>query len=134
MIAQAREQAQVGVDKLLPPSLLEWAVAKGIKRRPVEFEKPRDPFATRTRVIALERQRQVMAALSRGEWCSISDVEMFPPRLRRWLLEQNCVLIRWIGGASVLGQANAPLNGYVTETGVVFYVAEDGVTFYVQET
>jgi hypothetical protein len=133
-VRQVQIPIQVGTEKLMPPSLLEWAVAKGIKRQRIEFEKPLDPFATKTRVIALERQRAVYAALKRGEWCFISDVESFPPRLRRWLLERNCVLIRWVGGASLLGQANAPLNGYVTESGIVFYVAENGTTFYVQES
>jgi hypothetical protein len=139
-IAAAYKDTAIGTERLLPPSLLDWATQRGVKVARAESVKPRDPFKTRTAVIALERRSQIMAALNRGEWCYVWETaEVFPPRLQRWLIERNVVLIRCFGrrrfaGGSPLGQANAPLNGYVTESGVVFYVAENGTTFYVQET
>lgn len=113
-----------------PPSLLEWANTKGIKRLPVERMTPLDPFKTRTRVVSLEQRRQIAAALKRGEWCLVRDIDAFPTALKKWLLER-CSFIRWVGGGRVSG---TPVNGYVTEDGTVFYVAEDGSTFYVQES
>lgn len=114
-----------------PPSLLEWAIAKGIKRHPVERTVPRDPFKTRTRITPLERRRQIAAALKRGEWCLVDEVDVLPARLREWLIECRVRFIRYAGGGNITG---TPVNGYVTEDGAVFYVAEDGSTFYVQET
>jgi hypothetical protein len=137
-VAAVYKDTAVGTEKLLPPSLLDWATQHGIKIQRAEPVKPRDPFTTRTAVVALERRRQVMAALNRGEWCYVWETaEVFPPRLQRWLVERNVILIRCFGRRRVVGGGSlpgTPVNGYVTETGTVFYVAEDGITFYVQET
>ena len=131
-----------GTEKLLPPSLLDWAVDKGIKRQSEPPLKPLDPFSTKTAVVSVERRRQLMTALlNSGEWCYIWEVnEIFPTRVRRWLLEHNVTLIRCFGrrrleragGGSVVGVVT-PADAYVTEDGATFYVAEDGATFYVPE-
>lgn len=114
----------------VPPSLMAWAVAKGIKRTPVERTPPADPFKTRTRVVSLADRRQIAAALKRGEWCKVAYLDVLPASLREWLLER-CSFIRWVGGGRVSG---TPVNGYVTEDGLIFYMTEDGSTFYVQES
>lgn len=118
----------IGAERLLPPSLLAWAVDRGVVRKKPEEWDRLDPFSTRSQVISLQR-RKVYAALTRGEWCHIDDLEFLPWRLREWL-RGRCRLIRYVGGGRVSG---TPANGYVTEDGTVFYVAEDGSTFYVQE-
>jgi len=108
----------------MPPSLVKWAVERGIKRAEA-------PPLPRSQVYALERRTEIFEALSRGEWCRVSDLDIFPWRLRQWLEDCEISLVRWIGGGQV---GRTPVNGYVTEDGQIFYAAEDGSTFYVQET
>lgn len=127
-------ETQEWVDQL-PPSLLAWATERGIKKLPAEQLAKLDPFKTKTKVVALEdRRATVMMALKRGEWCLVEELEVFPPRLKRWLIQCKVRFIRWEGRFSSSGGKGPPFNGYVTETGQVFYVAEDGATFYVQES
>jgi len=142
MLARPTTRAR-GTEKLLPPALLAWAVDKGIKRQSEPPLKPLDPFSTKTAVRSIERRRQLMTALlNSGEWCYIWEVnEIFPLRVRRWLLDHNVTLIRCFGrrrleragGGSVAAAPGAPVDAYVTEDGATFYVAEDGATFYVPE-
>lgn len=101
----------------IPPSLVRWAIKRGIGLAP--------------EVHALQGRRQVFEALERGEWCLVSELDFLPPRLRQWLIECKVRFIRYVGGGQI---GRTPVNGYVTEDGVVFYVAEDSLTFYVQET
>jgi len=108
----------------LPPEIAKWAVQRGIK----EVEAPP---AYRSAVSAFEKQQVIFERLARGEWCRVSDLDIFPPRLHRWLKDCDVKLIRRLGVGAALG---TPLNGYVTEDGQIFYVAEDDLTFYVQET
>lgn len=110
----------------LPPELAKWAVRRGLQ----EADPPK-PY--RSQVYAIEKRRALFEALARGEWCRVSDLDIFPARLERWLKDCDVRLIRYFGRGAV-GGAGTPANGYVTEDGAVFYVAEDGFTFYVQET
>lgn len=128
----ARKTSETRFDDL-PPSLLAWATARGIKRsaRPESFQ-PQDPFTSKSKVVPIEIRKQIaLADLSRGEWCLVEEVDVLPSRLRRWLIECKVKFIRWEGGGRIQG---TPVNGYVTEDGVLFYVAEDSTTFYVQES
>jgi hypothetical protein len=116
----------------MPPALARWAVEKGIQKA----EPPRQP---RPVISALPSRKQaVLAALRAGEWVRVDELDIFPPRLRRWLEDCGIEFIRCFGWGNAGGQGvippTTPVNGYVTEDGVVFYCAEDGSTFYVQET
>lgn len=109
----------------MPPSLVKWAVQRGIR----EAE---PPLPRRPEVHALvDRRQEIMLSLQRGEWCRVSDLDIFPWRLRQWLEDCDVEMIRYFGGGSISGR---PANGYVTEDGTVFYVDESGADFYVQES
>jgi hypothetical protein len=111
----------------MPPEIIKWAQQKGI----AEGRLP----TTRPVISALPSRKQAaLAALQAGEWVCVDDLDIFPPRLRRWLQDCDVVLIRWFGGAGISAIPGVPVNGYVTEDGQIFYVAEDNSTFYVQET
>ena len=110
----------------LPPELAKWAVLRGIKEAEA-------PAVYRSAVTAYEKQQVIFEQLARGEWCAVSDLDIFPPRLERWLKDCDIKLIRHFGRGRFGGGPGTPANGYVTEDGTIFYVAEDGQTFYVQE-
>jgi len=111
----------------LPPELAKWAVQRGIREAEA-------PAAYRSAVTAYEKQQVVFERLARGEWCRVSDLDIFPPRLERWLKDCDVKLIRKLGAGQIVAAPATPVNGYVTEDGTVFYVTEDNSTFYVQET
>jgi hypothetical protein len=113
----------------MPPALARWAVEKGISKA----EPPRAPKPV---ISALPSRKQaVLAALRAGEWVRVDELDIFPIRLRQWLEDCGIEFIRCFGWGNAGGQGAAtPVNGYVTEDGVIFYVAEDNSTFYVQET
>jgi hypothetical protein len=115
--------------KEMPPALARWAVEKGIRKA----EPPRQP---RPIISALPSRKQaVLAALRAGEWVQVDELDIFPPRLKRWLEDCGIEFIRCFGWGNAGGQGpTTPINGYVTENGQIFYCAEDGSTFYVQET
>jgi hypothetical protein len=113
----------------MPPALARWAVEKGI-------QKAQPPRAPRPVISALPSRKQAaLAALRAGEWVKVDELDIFPPRLRRWLEDCGIEFIRCFGWGNAGGQGpTTPVNGYVTEDGQIFYCAEDGSTFYVQET
>jgi len=114
----------------MPPALAKWAIEKGITR--AEEPPPRRPDLS-----ALPSRKQaVMAALYAGDWVRVSELDIFPPRLRQWLEDCEVEFVRCFGfGRAGGGQGpTTPVNGYVTEDGTIFYCAEDGTTFYVQES
>jgi hypothetical protein len=121
--------------KEMPPALAKWAIEKGITR--AEPHKHPRPV-----ISALPSRKQAaMAALRAGDWVRVSDLDIFPPRLKQWLLDCDVEFIRCFGWGMAGGGISAvtptpttPVNGYVTEDGLIFYCAEDGSTFYVQET
>jgi hypothetical protein len=113
----------------MPPALAKWAVDRGLTR--AEPPRPARPIIS----AVPSRKQLALAALNAGDWVRVSDLDIFPPRLCRWLEECHVEFIRCFGWGKAQGGAGAvtPINGYVTEDGTVFYCAEDGSTFYVQE-
>jgi hypothetical protein len=117
--------------KQMPPALAKWAVDRGIVR--AEPPLPRRPELT----ARSSRKQMALLALAAGDWVRVSDLDIFPARLRAWLDDCNVKFIRCFGFGRAGGGgqgAITPINGYVTEDGVVFYCAEDNSTFYVQES